>query len=473
MAGRRCASDLADSLVFFLLFSLVPTQSAAIFSPPDDHLIACGATSAAALPDGRSFLSDSGLATTILRSHGRQFSLSNPSADADPLHRTARVFTCPSSYEFDIKSKGVHLIRLHFYPFQTPEFNLSSARFHVLASEITLLSDFVAPRPLLKEYFINLKEEKLVISFYPADRSSFAFVNAIEVVSAPKDLILYPARLVKAEEVAKFDGLSKQAFETLYRVNVGGPKVTPFNDSLWRTWIPDGVFLKPSSASEIVSYSGRIKYQEYGASREVAPDHVYNTARVINGAVRSGSNYSMTWEFPVTPGYKYLIRMHFCDIASLTLYQLYFNVYINGYMAYEDFDLSDSTRLLASPHYVDFVLDVDITELLSISIQPSNQSSPLWIRGLLNGLEIMKMNNTMGNLDDESPVILFSANPIKRGLGAFLRSLTCGFAFVSLSAIAFMLFLRWRSEQRSHAAWSPLPVDVSDSKLTPGKLVNF
>ncbi|CAL9068025.1 unnamed protein product [Musa banksii] len=473
MASRRIPGDLATGLL--LLFSLISTLSAVRFSPPDNHLIACGASSAADLDDGRAFLPDSGLSPPVLRSHGRQISLSNPSPDAVPLHRNARVFACPSSYEFEIKNKGIHRIRLHFYPFSTPEYDLSSARFHVLASDITLLSYFGTSSPVMKEYFINLNEGKLVISFSPADRSSFAFVNAIEVMSAPKDLILDAGRLVKPDEITEFHGLSKQALETLYRVNIGGPKVTPFNDTLWRTWVSDVEFLKLSSASKVVTYSGRIKYQRYGASREVAPDNVYNTARATSGATVPGSNYSMTWEFPVSSGYKYLVRMHFCDIASLALNQLYFNVYLNGYLAYQDFDLSDSTgQILASPYYVDFVVDVDVLELLSISIRPSNLSNPSWIRGLLNGLEIMKINNTMGSLDGKAPVILVSEDPVGRGFGAFLRSLTCGFAFMSLSVIAFMLFLRWRSESRSLMSWSRLPVDVSNGKLsTDGARTSF
>ncbi|URD83614.1 hypothetical protein MUK42_01290 [Musa troglodytarum] len=458
MASRRIPGDLATGLL--LLFSLISTLSAARFSPPDNHLIACGASSAADLDDGRAFLPDSGLSPPVLRSHGRQISLSNPSPDAAPLHRNARVFACPSSYEFEIKNTGIHRIRLHFYPFSTPEYDLSSARFHVLASDITLLSYFGTSSPVMKEYFINLNEGKLVISFSPADRSSFAFVNAIEVMSAPKDLILDAGRLVKPDEITEFHGLSKQALETLYRVNIGGPKVTPFNDTLWRTWVSDVEFLKLSSASKVVTYSGRIKYRKYGASREVAPDNVYNTARATSGATVPGSNYSMTWEFPVSSGYKYLVRMHFCDIASLALNQLYFNVYLNGYLAYRDFDLSDSTgQMLASPYYVDFVVDVDVLEHLSISIGPSNLSNPSWIRGLLNGLEIMKINNTMGSLDGKSPVILS-----EEASELFFVN-TCGFGFMSLSVIAFMLFVRWRSESRSLMTWSRLPVDVSNDFL--------
>ncbi|XP_008807843.2 probable receptor-like protein kinase At5g24010 [Phoenix dactylifera] len=459
-------------LFFCILFSRVFALSSARFSPPDNHLIACGTASASTLDDRRVFLPDS---AALLRSSGSKISvLAVPDASpaSSPLSRTARVFTRPSSYEFQIKQKGTHIIRLHFYPFSSRDFNLSSALFHVSASGFVLLTDFGTSFPQLKEYLVWVDAEKLVISFAPARRSSFAFVNAIEVVSAPGDLIGDTARLVNPDRIEKFDGFSRQAMETLYRLNVGGPKVTPFNDTLWRTWVPDAGFRNSDSVSKTVAFSGRIMYREGAASREVAPDNVYNTARAVDGANVSDSNSNMTWVFAVRSGYKYLIRMHFCDIASRALYELYFNVYVNGYLAYEDFDLSMATGFLASPYYVDFVAGVDsLEQLLSVSIGPSKQSNHLWINGLLNGLEIMKINNTMGSLDGESPIILVLESPARRGFGAFLSSIVCGLGFMSLLMIGFVLLLKWRAETRNTVTWLPLPTDVSGGKSANGNPV--
>nr|XP_010919105.1 probable receptor-like protein kinase At5g24010 [Elaeis guineensis] len=454
-------------LFSFLQFSLLCALSWARFSPADNYLIACGATSASPLDDRRVFLPDS---AALLRSSGPKISVSAaPLPASSPLSRTARVFTRPSSYEFQIKQKGTHIIRLHFYPFSSGDFNLSSALFHVSASGFVLLTYFGTSVPLLKEYVLWVDAEKLMISFAPAQRSSFAFVNAIEVVSAPADLIGDTARLVDPDRIEEFDGLSRVAMETLHRLNVGGPKVTPFNDTLWRTWVPDSGFKNSDSVSKAVAFSGRIMYQKGGASREVAPDNVYNTARVLDGANISDSNSNMTWVFAVRSGYKYLIRLHFCDIASRALNELYFNVYVNEYLAYEDFDLSYATGSLASPRYVDFVAGVDsLEQLLSVSIGPSKRSSHSRINGLLNGLEIMKINNTEGSLDGD---ILVLESPGRRGLGAFLRSIVCGFAFVSLSIVGFMLLLRWRAETRNLVTWSPLATDVSDGKLAKGNQV--
>lgn len=340
------------------------------------------------------------------------------------------------------------------------------------------MNDFAAVEtpnsPQIREYFINLDSDKLVLAFVPAGRDAFAFVNAIEVVSTPQDLIADVARLVNFDKVESFSGISKQALQTVYRVNVGGPKVTPFNDTFWRDWVPDSGFLVSKSASKTVFYSGRIKYRKDGASPEVAPDNVYNSARA--------SSSNMTWAFAVDPGYKYLVRMHLCDIASLVLNELYLNAYINGYSAYQDFDISDATgQVLASPYYVDFVVDVGSSRVLNVGIGPSKFSDPSKVGGLLNGLEIMKMNNTVGSLDGESSVVSVLENPIIGSFASFVRSLACGFAFVSLSVVVFMLGLRWRAERREPepVAWSRLPVDVSDGEfvkatpLVPGKFVYF
>ncbi|PKA48091.1 putative receptor-like protein kinase [Apostasia shenzhenica] len=472
MRNTRNREDL--HLISFLLFFLL-SYSAALFSPPDNHLVDCGSSSATTLDDHRVFLPDSNCRSARLVSGGPKISVSadgESSLDREdllyaPVYRTARVFTALSSYEFHISSKGTYIIRLHFYPFSTRRHNLSSAEFHVFSSVFVLLSNFTASPDTssLKEFILAVNEEKLVISFVPASSNSFAFVNAIEVISAPVDLIGDTARYVQPDQIVRFDGLLKQAMETLYRINIGGPKVTPFNDTLWRTWVPDSSFLDSNSATKTMYFSGRIMYQKYGASREVAPDSVYNTARIMDVSNSSDSSSRMTWIFSVDHDRRFLIRMHFCDIASLALNELFFNVYINGYLAYEDFDISAATgRVLASPYYVDFVTDVGSSGLLHLSISPSRIGAASRVDGLLNGLEILKINNTAGSLNGELPVALILQSSRRGTFGSTLRSLICGLGFMILSVIGFMLMLRWRAESKNRVSWSPLPMDASGGK---------
>lgn len=353
------------------------------------------------------------------------------------------------------------MVRLHFYQLNSSQIDIDRVQFHVLVNGYVVLSNFSGDHdtlsPRIKEYLIRLSNEKLVITFLPSDKSKFAFVNAIEVISAPKDLILDTAQFLNGDKVDKFDGLSKQAFEVMYRVNVGGLKVTPFNDTLWRTWVPDDEFLKSSVGSEKVHFSGRIKYQTGGASREIGPDNVYDSARVITSANASIPQLNITWEFPVIEGYKYLVRLHFCDIASISVGLLFFNVYVNGNLASKDFDLSYTTNYaLASPFYTDFVVDGgNNSGVVSVSVGPSGKSMENAIDGILNAVEIMKMNKTMGILDgDHCSGFLLKSWP-RQGV-SFLVPLVAALCVV-LSLSAFK-----HRKIRNYVGWSRLPVDVSE-----------
>ncbi|KAM5555423.1 hypothetical protein ABKV19_023369 [Rosa sericea] len=177
------------------------------------------------------------------------------------IYRTARVFRRPSKYEFQINDPGTQMVRLHFQSFNSCNFDWNSAQFHVLVNGFVVLkvSDFGfggVLGPMIKEYLIWVGTGKLVIQFVPDKKSSFAFVNAIEVVSAPKDLVADTAMYVSDGKVMGFDGLAKQALQVVHRVNVGGHKVTPFNDSLWRTWITDEEFFDSGVGSERVYFGG-------------------------------------------------------------------------------------------------------------------------------------------------------------------------------------------------------------------------
>ncbi|XP_044504260.1 probable receptor-like protein kinase At5g24010 [Mangifera indica] len=447
-------------LLLFSLSSLYALSFSLSFSPIDNYLINCGSTVDATI-DNRRFVSDSSRSNSpLLSSSGRSIQLSNRGSTLPQIYNSARVFDRPSKYVFEIRDQGTHMVRLHFNQLIYSEFDFSDAKFHVLVNGYVVLSNFSGGRnlssPWVKEYLISVDDKNLAIMFVPARKSKFAFVNAIEVISAPKDLILDSAQFVKED---KFDGLSKQALEIMHRVSVGGSKVTPFNDTLWRTWLPDNEFLKSSDGIKRVYSSGRIKYQRGGASREVGPDNVYNTARVIISTNASIPNLNMTWEFPVIEGHKYLVRLHFCDIASISVGLLFFNVYVNGNLAYKDFDLSFVTAYtLASPFYMDFVVDVDHSRLLSVSVGPSEKSLDHAIDGILNAVEIMKMNKTMGILDGEHCAGLILKSWPRENTGILVPLVSAVCLLLSLSVI---MRKRWNRVKNSRG-WCKLPTDVPE-----------
>ncbi|GAV90234.1 Malectin_like domain-containing protein [Cephalotus follicularis] len=454
--------------LFLLIVSLstLHVLSLSSFTPVDNHLIDCGST-VDSIIDNRRFIPDSSpsnspstLAISLIDR--------NPSPNSPQIYHTARVFESPSQYEFKLRDSGTHMVRLHFERLKDSKFDFSHAQFHVLVNGYVVLSHFSGDTdydmvdPIIKEYLIWVDCEKLVITFVPTKRSKFAFVNAIEVISAPKDLIADTAQYLIGDKVEDFNGVTKQALEIVYRINVGGPKVTPFNDTLWRTWVPDNVFLKSSNGSHHVYSSGQIKYQMGGASREVCPDNVYNTARVITSENASIPHVNLTWEFPVMLGYKYLVRMHFCDIASISIGLLYFNVYINGNLAYKDLDLSYVTSyMLASPFYADFVADGDCSRVLRVSVGPSSKSMAYAVDGILNGMEVMKMNNTMGSLDGELRAELVMKSWPKGNIGILVPLIAGVLMLVSIS----LVMRRRMVGLKDSVAWSKLPTDIPEVHL--------
>ncbi|XP_078442534.1 receptor-like kinase [Wolffia australiana] len=445
------------------------SAAALAFSPAVDHLLNCGGGAAAsAVDDRRVFQSDGSPSATSLfslRSPSRSIAIAdpNPSSSLPEIYRTARVFLSPAVYRFRIDNPVVVLvIRLHFRPFPSSSVDLSSARFHVSAAGFVLLRNFTLPPagPLVKEFLVKARSDHLTVVLTPADAESTAVINAIEVFSAPKDL-LSDLAWSESDKGFKNMGLTDLAMESSHRINVGGGKVTPFNDTLWRTWTADDSrFLQSGpSNSKSTAFSGRLAYREGGASREVAPDHVYDTCRV--------GNSNMTWAFPLVPGYKYLVRMHFCDIVSLALNQLYFDILINGKIVYEDFDLSEAAgQTLSSPYYIDFIAGVDGRGYLTVGISPDDHGFPANHKGLLNGLEIFKLSNSVGSLDGMVPLHELCENHGYGKAYMFFRSLMCGSTIMVLVFAVFMLGKWLRKERRSSLAW--LPVASEEGELGSG-----
>ncbi|KAJ4910292.1 fringe-related protein [Raphanus sativus] len=455
----------------FILFVIFLSSSISIsslsFSPSDDYLVNCGSDVDSTV-DNRRFVSDASSKVKFFSSEG---SVSLQGEDLAPnvpqIYRTARVFTRQAKYEFNVREKGTHMVRLHFNRLTSSKIDLNGAEFHVTVNGHVVLRNFNGTSSnKVREFLIWVGVGEVVVRFVPSKDSKLAFVNAIEVISAPKDLIADVATSVSGDGTGKVNGLAKQAMEVMYRINVGGRKVTPFNDTLWRTWLPDDDLFKSlgGSSSRKAYFTGRIKYRPGGASREVGPDNVYNTARVGN---------VMSWDFPVSTGYKYLIRMHFCDIASKSLGLLYFNVYINGNSAYQDFDISDSTGyVLASPYYMDFVVDLTADSnnpsgsSIRVSVGSSNKTSvdERGVDAMLNGVEIMKMNNSMGSLDGfVSTDMILTSCPNRRNLSIFIAMMAFMCIFMS-----FYVVVQRKKVRDDVFNWTKLPMDVPQDNLKSG-----
>ncbi|KFK27687.1 hypothetical protein AALP_AA8G415600 [Arabis alpina] len=447
--------NLSLTLLFF--FSTLHSLFAA-FTPTDNYLLNCGSNTNATFFSIRSFLGDSSHQGSTFLSTDRSIPLSdaNPSPDSPELYHTARIFPSgsSSSYKLSVTSKQqhTHFLRLHFAPFKSPGFDLLSAKFHVLVNGFSVMNSFSTDSIVVKEFTLRINDPVLEISFVPSKSSGFGFVNAIEVFSAPNDYIIdQGTKLVIPNSVKSFSNLSSQVLETVHRINIGGLRLTPFNDTLWRTWFVDDEYLLLKGAAKRAVTTDPPNYQRGGASREIAPDNVYMTAQEMNRDHQElQARFNISWGFPVgSKPVLHLVRLHFCDIVSTSLNQLYFNVFINDYLAFRDVDLSGLTfHVLASPLYIDFVAESDHSGMLRISVGPSDLSNPSRANALLNGVEIMRIMNPVS-----SKVGSRKKHVIWIVVGSVLGSLV----FLCLLVLCGLCLCRRNAKTKnSESTWTPL-----------------
>ncbi|ESW04130.1 hypothetical protein PHAVU_011G069600 [Phaseolus vulgaris] len=469
--------DCREICLFVCALTILPLVCfSANFVPLDNYLIDCGASTDTSI-DSRNFTADSFyknflstqqdiLASTSLKSI--------TSSSESPLYATARIFTAPSKYTFPIKKRGRHWIRLYFFPFAYEKYDLSAANFVVSTQDYNLLSDFsVQKNPVMKEYSLDVNSDTLVITFAPSE-NSIAFVNAIEVVSVPDDLIidegfaLYPA--------GSYSGLLTQALETVFRVNMGGPTVSSGNDTLQRTWVTDEKFLIQPNLATNFSNIGAVKYVNGGPTANTAPPSVYGTLTEMNSAGDPRSNFNVTWQFDVEPQFPYLVRLHFCDILSKGLNELYFNVYINSLLAAKDLDLSSTNNnVLATPFFKDMVTTPTASTKMLVSIGPSavNRDYP---NAILNGLEIMKMNNSVRSFSSSTAPQTSSSGSGSKKVGLIV-GVSLGAFFAVVMVLVFFLLCRKRrrleKEKQAHSkTWIPLSINDGTSHTMGSKYSN-
>ncbi|KAL7153257.1 hypothetical protein ABFS83_04G154500 [Erythranthe nasuta] len=464
-------------LVVTHFINAVIGDSSPSFTPTDNYLINCGSPENTVLDDGRTFKSDSQSASylstdeDILTSIPSFPNTLSPSSSFLPLYLTARIFHHESIYRFLISKPGRHFLRLYFYPLPHPTYNLTSSTFTVATDDIALLHGFSVKdttKTVLKEYLINVTTDKLTLKFSPM-KNSAAFVNAVELVSAPDELI--PDSAAAVSPVADFNGLKNYALEVSYRINVGGPHVTPRNDTLSRTWAPDDDFMTFKQGAKKVSVpTDVVEYAKGGATPLIAPHWVYSTADQMEDSGTSDPNFNLTWVMTVDPTFSYLIRLHFCDIVSKGLNELYFNVYINGLVGASGLDLSTLTLGLAVPYYKDFVLNASFITNGTVTVQvgPTSNVQSSMPNAILNGLEVMKMSNSAGSLDG-----LFSADGTYRGKKTGNASMKiAAVAALTLGSTALLLLsigiFRWKKrpnkggyqKQKTFSSWF-LPLNTS------------
>ncbi|XP_057528449.1 receptor-like protein kinase THESEUS 1 [Amaranthus tricolor] len=451
--------------VALILFGLFIGSCNASFTPPDSYLLACGSSQNVTF-QGHTYIPDLEHSSVKLSSQANSIVATLNSSAPFPIYQSARIFTHSVSYEFDIKQKGHHWIRLYFYPIPNSGHDLKSASLTVVTENFVLLNNFTFRNYngsyMWREFAINVDSDSLTLHFIPSN-NSVAFVNGIEVVSIPNELIPTQALSLPSTSV---NGISELAFETVYRLNMGGPLVTAQNDTLGRIWLNDKQYLHVNSSAVNGSVSPSIIKYPATVAPEIAPNWVYATAEYMGDANVADSNFNITWVFNVDPDFTYFIRVHFCDIVSESLNSLVFNLFINSDV-WPSVDLSSLTGGLDMPYYKDFVANSSDSGVLTVSIGPDPVADS--DNAIMNGLEIMKMSNEARSLDGVSPVehLLPPRAPKKNHTAIIVGSVIGAGAAAVMIILVYCCFVSQKSATPQQGnSWLPLPLYGNSLSLT-------
>ncbi|CAH9103994.1 unnamed protein product [Cuscuta epithymum] len=442
------------------------------YDPVDNYLINCGSSENTTL-GRRVFLADNLNSTTLSTPHkifaksASDLLIPFPFNYTSPLYQTARILNGTSEFVFPIKKLGRHWLRLHFFPLVQENHNLSTARFSVSAQNLTLLKNFQQSNTsTLKEYSLNISSSQLVLVFTPA-ANSFAFLNALEVVSIPDEVI--PAGAGMGTPEGSEQDLREHALETVVRVNMGNVTIPPQNDTLGRLWFSDDRYLKSSNFVEFELKEGVLNYTR-GATENIAPPLVYESATRLK-QVDFNIRFNATWQFEVHPAFEYLVRFHFCDMVSDSSNELVFNVFLNSHVVAENLDLKTKTsNAFASPYHMDVVKRLATGRELSITIGPSDVRNVL-PDGILNGLEIMKISNSKNSLDEEDTETQLSKTTSKSKKWVILGSGLGAFCLVVFALVSILVYRNRRRKRIGLSKYYEEQGSISRSKA--GYLIPF
>ena len=450
-----------------IVFLFVRHGTFASFTPVDNYLIACGSSRNVNF-QGRIFVPDSEHSSLVLKIDNSSIASSNSSVPS-PIYQSARVFSGISSYKFEIEQKGRHWLRLYFYTLPKSGQSLKSALMSVVTDNFVLLNSFTFNNYngsyMSKEYAINVTSNTLTITFIPLN-NSIAFINAIEVVSIPDEVL--PDQALALNPTAPFSGLSELALETVYRLNMGGPLLTAQNDTLGRTWENDVKYLHVNSSAVNVSVNpANIKYPT-SVTPETAPNLVYASAEMMGNANVPVVNFNITWVFTVDRNFTYFVRVHFCDIVSMSLNTLVFNLFINDDTALPSLDLSSITNDLSVPYYKDYVSNSSVdSDTLTVSVGPDTMADTT--NATINGLEIMKISNKFRSLDGRLSVesLLPRSPSNNRNIGIIVGSIVGAVAVMVGIGLCYCFLVARKSKttQQGHP-WLPLPLYGNSQTMT-------
>ncbi|KAL6143616.1 hypothetical protein ACLB2K_054311 [Fragaria x ananassa] len=386
-------------------------------------------------------------------------------------YTSARLSQSNFTYRFNLNT-GQKFIRLYFYPVSYANFNRSKSLFSVKAGIYTLLDNFNASatadangvETLYREYCLNVGEEQsLNITFSPS-KDAYAFINGIEIVSMPANLY-YSADQKDGDELATYDYSilkNNTALEMVYRINIGGSSLSLNEDTgMYRKWEgQDKTYLDDLSLDLSIVQQNISSELHFATIPEyTAPKEVYQTRRSMGMNKTINKGYNLTWVFPVDSWFGYLVRLHFCEFQpDITRYgDRMFQIYIDNENVEEGADIIQWSGGNGFPVYRDYIVDMNGPEnekkvnlfLTLAAVQKDWLTS--YNGGILNGLEIFKLNQSDGSY--KALTFEFPSAPIPQQVKRQKKQITSMLAIVTgvvssilaLSVIRFLAFRRgWK-----------------------------
>ncbi|KAL1202786.1 putative receptor-like protein kinase [Cardamine amara subsp. amara] len=189
---------------------------------------------------------------------------------------------------------------------------------------------------------------------------------------------------------------------------------------MFRRWLPDDEFLlSENSGVERNAQDVKINYTEKTPAY-VAPEDVYTTSCSMGNNAELNLNSNLTWLFTVDAGFNYLVRLHFCETLPEPEVtkpgQRIFSIFIGNLIASLSTDviqLSGGSRI---PVYLDFSinegLQSGLRSDLRLDFRPYKEDNPKYYDAILNGVEILNLNDIGGSFAGRIPNPLISPAPL-------------------------------------------------------------
>lgn len=269
-------------------------------------------------------------------------------------------------------------------------------------------------------------------------------------------------------------GVTSTATECMYRVNVGGPFISPGNDSagLYRTWKANESFLFSTAGVMNVSINrGSIVYSPPLPSY-IAPPIVYSTALQMQDNQIAESSFNISWVFPIDPEFVYVVRLHLCEIVYTDAGVRIFNIYLQNQTAYHALDLT-SFKNPDHAYYRDFTVDTSGgIDTLWVQVGPTPNAATAVNNAILNGIEVWKLNNSAGSLDNALATTTLQLPVHKAHHGPLIGGIVAGVIATVLAMACICVFCRGKSRVYKHSTptWFPLPLYGGNSASMASKL---